>query len=67
MHLLDLADKAILLLVFGFLQHCPEPLNRETGPIFLLTPPSAHGSVIADQVALLANGVPERPVPDVRG
>jgi hypothetical protein len=59
-HLLDLADKTVLVLLFGLQEHGPEPLKWQAGPKILLAPAGAHDSVIADQVALLANGISQR-------
>ena len=66
-HLLDLADKTVFVLLFGLQEHRPEPLKRQAGPIILLVTASAHDSVIADQVALLANGISQRRLEKQRG
>jgi hypothetical protein len=48
MHLLDLADEAVLLLPLGLFEHCPERLKGQARPKILFAAAGADNSVITD-------------------
>src|SRR5439155_21504580 len=59
-HLLDLADETVLGRAGGPLEHRPEPMERQPGSKILSPTVQPHDAPLADQVALLADGISER-------
>ena len=60
MHLLDLADEAVLGRAGGRLEHRPELMERQPRPIILIATIHLHDAPMAHQVALLADRISER-------
>src|SRR5205823_1229018 len=59
-HLLDLADETVLGRARRPLEHRPGPMERQPGSKILGTTVQLHDAPLADQVTLLADGIPER-------
>src|SRR5262249_51548978 len=59
-HLLDLADEAVLVPARGALEHRPDAMERQPGPEIVVPAVELHDALLAQQVALLADGVAAR-------
>src|SRR5436309_3098287 len=60
MHLLDLADEAVFGGAPGRNQGRPKALERQAGPVLLVAAARTDNALLAHQVALFADGIPER-------
>ena len=59
-HLLDLADEPIRRRARRLLEHRPDPIKGQSGPEILIATVELHHALVAQQMTLLADAIPER-------
>ena len=65
-HLLDLANETLFGRPVGGVEHGPELMERQTRPVILVPAVASQDPLMAAQVTLLANRIPQRGLEGIR-